>query len=151
MQLLSIFHYVMAGFALLMIAGLFLHCQPFFMVTESGAMNLGQVKGPNGEIRTMQSAVNHQQVMETVTSILMVVYWVLGVLSFLACIGNFLSARWLTRRKNRFFSLLVAGFNCLNIPLGTALGVFTIIVLQRPAIARSYRSAERSAPQILPA
>lgn len=34
--------------------------------------------------------------------------------------------------------MVVAGVSCLSIPLGTALGVFTFIVLSRPSIVRLF-------------
>ena len=50
-----------------------------------------------------------------------------------------LSARFLRGRRHRTFSLIVAGINCLGIPLGTILGVFTLIVLLRPSVRTLYR------------
>jgi hypothetical protein len=40
----------------------------------------------------------------------------------------------LAERKYYLFCLIVAGLICLNMPLGTILGVFTIIVLMRPSV-----------------
>jgi hypothetical protein len=36
------------------------------------------------------------------------------------------------------FSIVVAGVNCLQIPFGTALGVFTMMVLLRDTVRQSY-------------
>lgn len=44
-------------------------------------------------------------------------------------------------RKSRTFCLVVAGFTCLAIPYGTALGVFTFIVLGRDSVARLFPSS----------
>lgn len=49
-------------------------------------------------------------------------------------ICQFLAARWLTARKNRTFCFVVACVECLSVPLGTLLGVFTILVLSRPSV-----------------
>ena len=46
----------------------------------------------------------------------------------------FLSARNLKRCKSRMFCMVVAGLECMFMPLGTALGVFTIITLTKPEI-----------------
>ncbi len=46
---------------------------------------------------------------------------------------EFLVARYLKRREHHTFCLVIAGLNCLWIPIGTALGVCTFLVLQRPA------------------
>jgi hypothetical protein len=36
------------------------------------------------------------------------------------------------------FSLIVAGFNCINFPFGTLLGIFTLILLLRPVMPALY-------------
>ncbi len=53
--------------------------------------------------------------------------WTLAVCSFL-------SARNLTRRTRYMFCIVIAGVQCLVMPIGTVLGVFTIIVLNRPSV-----------------
>lgn len=47
---------------------------------------------------------------------------------------QFAAARCLGRRRRRVFCLVVAGLTCLNVPLGTVLGIFTFIILQRPMV-----------------
>jgi len=58
----------------------------------------------------------------------------------------FLSARYLKQRRNKTFSQVVAALSCLNMPLGTALGVFTFIVLGKAEAEELYREAEFGAP-----
>ena len=54
--------------------------------------------------------------------------WTLGGLTIFA-------GRCLTARKNYLFILIIAGINCAFVmPLGTLLGVFTIVVLTRPTV-----------------
>jgi hypothetical protein len=48
--------------------------------------------------------------------------------------ASFLTGRSLARRTRRLFCLIVAGINCVNMPLGTILGVFTFVVLLRPSV-----------------
>ena len=43
-------------------------------------------------------------------------------------------------RKHRTFSLIVGGVNFLHLPLGTVLGVFTIIVLIRDSVRELYEA-----------
>lgn len=66
--------------------------------------------------------------------------WVEGILTIL-------SGRGIARQRGRVFSLVMAGINCLSVPLGTTLGVFTFIVLMRPSVQALYeqRAAERAA------
>jgi hypothetical protein len=44
------------------------------------------------------------------------------------------AGRCLKKRERYTFCLVVAAISCLNMPVGTALGVFTIIVLMRPSV-----------------
>jgi hypothetical protein len=49
-------------------------------------------------------------------------------------VSLFLVGRWLSARKRLTFCFVVACIQCVNMPLGTLLGVFTIIVLNRPSV-----------------
>lgn len=53
--------------------------------------------------------------------------WTLGLLIVLA-------GRNLSRRRRHSFCQVVAGLGCVLMPLGTVLGVFTLIVLSRPSV-----------------
>ncbi len=44
------------------------------------------------------------------------------------------TARFLSQRHHHTFCIVVAAINCLHMPLGTALGVFSLIVLSRPSV-----------------
>ncbi len=44
--------------------------------------------------------------------------------------------------KRRLLSLIVAWFNCLNLPLGTILGIFTLVILRRPSVVGTYDDAK---------
>lgn len=48
------------------------------------------------------------------------------------------SGRFLSKRKGYWFSFVVACIQCINAPLGTALGVFTILVLSRASVKELY-------------
>jgi tryptophan-rich sensory protein len=65
-------------------------------------------------------------------------YLFFGVIIFLCLVGNLASGLCLRRRRARMFSLVVGGVNCLAFPFGTALGVFTLIVLVRPTVTALY-------------
>ena len=56
------------------------------------------------------------------------------------------TALCIKRRKSRTFCLVVAGISCLGIPYGTALGVFTFIVLGRDSVVRLFNPAVASHP-----
>lgn len=65
--------------------------------------------------------------------------WTIGALTIY-------SGRCLQQRKRRTLSMVMAGLNCLSFPFGTALGVFTIIVLQRPTVKAVYEGDSRWSP-----
>jgi hypothetical protein len=45
-----------------------------------------------------------------------------------------ITGRWIARRKHYTFCFVVACVQCLSVPFGTVLGVFTILVLNRPSV-----------------
>lgn len=51
------------------------------------------------------------------------------------------SGRWIAKGKNRIGSMVIAGFCCLSFPLGTALGIFTFVVLANEEVKRVYLPA----------
>jgi hypothetical protein len=59
--------------------------------------------------------------------------WTLGILTIF-------SGRALARQRRRTFSMVIAGINCASVPVGTLLGVFTLIVLCRPSVRAMYKS-----------
>lgn len=69
-------------------------------------------------------------------------FQVLGVVLFvvLETWGAFtiLSGKWIAQRKNRTGSMVMAGFNCLNFPLGIALGIFTFVTLSDEEVKQEY-------------
>ncbi len=69
--------------------------------------------------------------------------WLLGI-------ATIVSGVMIKRRRRKVFSLIVAGLNCLSVPIGTILGVFTFIVLNRQSIATQYAQPEGYAPPPAP-
>jgi hypothetical protein len=56
------------------------------------------------------------------------------------------SGRCIARRRNRTFSMAMAGVNCLSMPVGTVLGVFTFMVLTRDSVRALYTAQPPGAP-----
>lgn len=52
------------------------------------------------------------------------------------------TGRYLNRRVNRTFCMVIAAICCLSVPLGTILGIFTIIVLQRDSVKALFDRSE---------
>jgi hypothetical protein len=55
------------------------------------------------------------------------------------------SGACIRKRRHRSLSFVMACLSCINFPLGTALGVFTLVVLSRPSVKAMYDYAERFA------
>jgi hypothetical protein len=60
----------------------------------------------------------------------------LGFLTFAAL--KFVAAHRIKERRSRILCMVVAGLTCFGVPYGTALGVWTLIVLSRPSVARLF-------------
>ena len=56
------------------------------------------------------------------------------VLGWGIAVALILTGRWLSARKNHTFCFVVACIQCINVPIGTVLGIFTILVLSRPSV-----------------
>jgi hypothetical protein len=125
LKLLSIFHFILAGFCFLGIAFVALHyafMRVFFMNPEIWKNQKGGP--PPAEF----------------FKIFIWIYLFAVVVLVAASALNLLSAIFLRQRRHRMFSLVIAGLNCLQFPLGTALGVFTIIVLSRASTHELYET-----------
>lgn len=52
----------------------------------------------------------------------------------------YFTGRSLVERRRYIFCMVIAGLNCLSFPMGTALGIFTFIVLARPSVKALFES-----------
>lgn len=64
--------------------------------------------------------------------------WAIALFVLFFAVLNIISARNIGKRKGRVFSMVVAGIDCLSFPLGTALGVFTLIELSKEDVKQLY-------------
>jgi hypothetical protein len=124
LRLLSIFHFIGAGLALLGLGFLGVH----YLLFHAFLDNPDLWKNQKGSVPPPREFF----------TIFKWFYIVGGAWFVTSGILNLLSALFLNKRINRTFSLVVAVFNCVHIPLGTVLGVFTIIVLLRPSVREVY-------------
>ena len=56
------------------------------------------------------------------------------------------AGRMLARRRRYLFCLAMAGIECILMPFGTVLGVFTIIVLMRDSVREAFAANQASLP-----
>jgi len=125
LKLLSIFHFVGAGLGLLGILFVLAHYAMFHAFFANPKMWEGQKQGPPPA---------------EFFAIFKWLYLIFGVWFLSSLILNLISGLCIRARKGRTFSLVVAGINCVHIPLGTVLGVFTIIVLIRDSVREVYEA-----------
>jgi hypothetical protein len=72
-------------------------------------------------------------------------YLVASVFMVIGGILTLISGRFIHRRVNRTFSIIIAGLNCLHFPLGIILGIFTILVLTKDSVTRLYSQPKTGA------
>jgi len=124
LRLLSIFHFVVAGLALFGIAFLFVH----YFIMHTAFSNPDMWKGQQN------AALPPKAFLDAFVWF----YVFMGAIFLIGMVLNVISAVFLWQKRHRVFSTVVAGLNCLQIPFGTALGVFTIIVLSRDSVRELY-------------
>ena len=121
LKLLSIFHYVAATMAALVACIPFLH---FFM-------GLALATGAFGDTEAEARPVGF--VIMLLALVFIMIGWALAALMVFA-------GRSLSTRKRYTFCLVMGGIECLFMPVGTVLGVFTIIVLVRDSVKELFAS-----------
>ena len=115
LKLLAIFHYVAAGMAALFACIPFIH---FFM-------GLAFATGAFAETGTEARPVG--LVIMAIAGFVILAGWTFAALVAVA-------GRSLQKRQRYTFCLVMAGVECIFMPVGTVLGVFTIIVLVRDSV-----------------
>jgi len=71
-------------------------------------------------------------------------FGIFGLAIFISMVAlaalKFLAAHRIKARRSRTLCMVVAALTCFGVPYGTALGVWTLIVLSRPSVARLFES-----------
>ena len=57
-----------------------------------------------------------------------------GVIILTFILLTFFATKWMGEGKNWLFCMIIAALHCASFPFGTALGVFVIIVINRPQV-----------------
>ena len=131
LQFLAIFHYVVAGVAAL--------CSFFpllYSVMGGFLLYAAQHPGPNNQ--------------EPPPVFLGWIFIAVGAVFFLAgitmAICILIAGRCLSRRKGYSFALVIACIECLFVPFGTILGVFTIVALSRESVKALFERTQVTSP-----
>ncbi len=122
LRLLRIFHFVLGGLFLLF------GCFPIIHVAIGMLIVTGKLPADNGG-HIPPSSMGYLFVVLGI--FIIALFWVMAL-----CL--FMSGWFLGKRQHYMFSFVVAALSCLQIPLGTVLGVFTIMVLSRPSVKAMY-------------
>jgi hypothetical protein len=134
LKLISIFHYIVGGLAcfcgllwiLYIVSGIIL-------IFASGSMASDDRMGASiGGVVAIVVGV-----------FLFVLFEAYGILCIIA-------GRKYAKHQGYWFCFVLAVFTCLNFPLGTALGVFTIIVLNRPSVKTLFQGLPATGTPIPP-
>lgn len=126
LKLLAIFHFVRAGFSLIGLGFIVLHFAIMHTLFSNPEFFANAHNPPPPEF------------FKLFTGIMKVFYVIAGGFIVASFAANLAAGFCLLKRQARVFSLIVAGLNCLSIPLGTTLGVFTIVVLCRNSVRELY-------------
>src|SRR5438045_496740 len=127
LRLLAIFHYVVAGLAALF---------SFFplLYTTIGAIFIFAAR--HGTAKPGEDLP--PEFLGWIFAVLGSVLFLIG-LSMAICI--LIAGRYLALRKRYSFAFVMACIECLFIPFGTILGVFTIVVLSRESVRALFSTA----------
>jgi hypothetical protein len=127
LRLLSIFYYVLGG-----LHGL-CACFPLFHLTVGVLLVSGAFPAPKqGE--AIPEAFGWFFILFASAAILL--GW-----TFAICL--IVAGRMLQQQRGYLFCLVVAAIACIFMPLGTVLGVFTLIVLLQPSVKELFGRSER--------
>jgi hypothetical protein len=135
LRLLAIFHYIVSGLAALF---------SFFpmLYTIIGSIFIFAARHP--------AAAGPKPGEELPPEFLGWIFIVLGSFLFLLGIAMaiciLIAGRCLSRRKCYSFALVIACIECLFIPFGTILGVFTIVALSRASVKGLFSAATSEVP-----
>ena len=117
LRLLSIFYYVLGG-----ITALF-GCIFIVYIVMGGVIASGKIPSGSGPPTPKEMGWAF-----------MAAGFFFILLSWGMAAALILTGRWIGERKNWMYCFVMACLSCASFPLGTALGVFTIIVLQRTSV-----------------
>ncbi len=122
---LSAFHYILCGLQCLGLVMMPLYAVYIYFVFISNALPLGSSPFPPEAGWIIEGFLG--------------VFFFLTVV-WAVCLG--LTGRDLRRRQHPTFCFVIACIQCIHVPLGTLLGIFTILVLQRESVKERFRTGE---------
>ena len=125
LRLLAMFHFINGALDLVML-GLFGLQYMFMRAMFTHAMHSPKANDPPPEF---------------ILDFFLGFFVLLGFLYLVAVVLNVMTGFFIEQRRHRTFSMVVAGLNCVQMPLGTLLGIFTLIILNRDTVRARYAAA----------
>ena len=116
--LLSLFYYISAGLSVLMALIPLIHVA-LGIAFLTGAIPESGKNSPPPEVAGLFFIVGGG---------------LFSLFGWASTLAAFFVGRFLSHRQHRLFCMVVAGIWCIFIPYGTLLGVFTLLVLNRPSV-----------------
>lgn len=126
LNLLSVFHFVIGGLGVLGIGFLTIH----YAIMSRVFLSPEIWKNAHG---TMPP----RELFDTMIWF----YWAAGGAMVLFITANVICGFFLRKRQRWTFCIVIAGLDCLQIPFGTALGIFTILTLSRESVRQLFEEA----------
>ncbi|MHB1037459.1 MAG: hypothetical protein ACYC35_18870 [Pirellulales bacterium] len=124
LRLLSIFHYVVGGLMALVACFPIIHLVIGILIVSG---NLGADQ-------------SHQGLPPEFGWIFIIVAVPMILVGWMLALAIVVAGRFLAGRVHPMYCLIVAGIESCFIPFGTALGVLTIIVLERPSVKAMFQA-----------
>jgi hypothetical protein len=128
LKLFAIFHFILA--ALLLLAALFFAGSLYVASSLMYHAELNELYEEMGEAAA--------QPYRNISNFVAIVGLIGFLLTSVATVMSLLTARFLTRQRHHRFCAITTGLQCLLVPLGTILGVFTILLLMRPEVRECF-------------
>ena len=128
LRILAICHYI-AGAIAILFSCFFIIYIVMGIAIVSGKMPMGPPTTPTGAAPIQQSSFGY--IFIVMGGIAVSIGWSVGAAIIYSgiCLG---------RKRRRMFSLIVAAISCAFVPIGTVLGIFTLLVLLRDSVRMSY-------------
>ena len=123
LHMLAIFHYVIAGLIAL------ISCIPLIHFTIGISLTAGAIAGEEPVLGMVGT------IFTLIASLIILIGW--GLAFFI-----FQSGQNLDKQVKYQFCMIGAGVLCIFMPLGTILGVFTLVTLQDESVKAIFRSNE---------
>ena len=119
LNVLAILHYVLAGLSALFSLLPLLYVVLGFAILAQG--------GPGAQVGLF----------------FVIVFGIIAAYFVLSAILSLVGGIYLHRRKGRTFCFIAAAISCVHVPLGTVLGIFTILVLSRESVKELFAGRSR--------